>query len=70
MKLRNIFNSIAVVATCASLIGCKTSTSVKQIDQSTPQIVSVKKIWDQGGHNAFTDLIRFNNQWFCTFRES
>ena len=35
-----------------------------------PQIVSVKKIWDQGGHNAFTDLIRFQGRWFCSFREA
>ncbi len=35
-----------------------------------PAIVSVTKIWDDGKHNAFTDLLRFNNQWYCTFRES
>ena len=34
-----------------------------------PQIVSVKKIWDQAPHNAFTDLVRFGEQWFCVFRE-
>ena len=34
-----------------------------------PRIVSVEKIWDQGLHNAFTDLIRFRDRWFCTFRE-
>ena len=34
-----------------------------------PRIVSVEKIWDQGLHNAFTDLIRFRERWFCTFRE-
>lgn len=34
------------------------------------QIVSIKKIWDQGNHNAFTDIIRFNNRWYCTFREA
>jgi hypothetical protein len=28
-----------------------------------------RKIWDQGKHNAFTDLARFKNQWFCVFRE-
>ncbi|MBS1791930.1 MAG: exo-alpha-sialidase [Acidobacteria bacterium] len=33
------------------------------------KLLSVKKIWDQGDHNAFTDLIRFNNRWFCIFRE-
>jgi len=33
------------------------------------KLLSVKKIWDQGNHNAFTDLIRFGNRWFCIFRE-
>src|SRR5262245_2341955 len=28
-----------------------------------------RKIWDQGKHNAFTDLIRFQNRWYCVFRE-
>jgi len=37
---------------------------------SEPEIVSVQKIWDAGGHNAFTDLIRFNKQWWCTIREA
>src|SRR5688572_9272941 len=32
-------------------------------------IVEVKKIWDSAPHNAFTDLARFNDQWFCVFRE-
>ncbi len=35
-----------------------------------PTLLSVEKIWDQGGHNAFTDLTRFKNRWFCTFREA
>ena len=34
------------------------------------KLLSAKKIWDGGGHNAFTDLTRFNDQWFCTFREA
>lgn len=38
--------------------------------ERTPELVSCKKIWDAGGHNAFTDLIYFDDQWFCTFRES
>ncbi len=35
-----------------------------------PQLVSVKRIWDAAPHNAFTDLIRFHDKWFCTFREA
>lgn len=31
---------------------------------------AVQKIWDQGQHNAFTDLIRFQDRWWCTFREA
>jgi hypothetical protein len=37
---------------------------------ATLQLVSLQKIWDRGPHNAFTDLIRYRNQWFCVFRES
>jgi hypothetical protein len=33
------------------------------------QLLEVRKIWDEAPHNAFTDLIRFNDQWFCVFRE-
>jgi hypothetical protein len=29
----------------------------------------VHMIWDHAPHNAFTDLVRFKGQWFCTFRE-
>ena len=32
--------------------------------------IEVHKIWNQGTHNAFTDLIRFDGRWFCVFRES
>src|SRR5262245_16162609 len=35
-----------------------------------PEIVSVTKIWDQGKHNAFTDLIRWHDKWYCTLREA
>jgi hypothetical protein len=35
-----------------------------------PEIVSVKRIWDAGPHNAFADLIRFQDRWYCSFRES
>src|SRR5262249_31352620 len=35
-----------------------------------PELVSVAKIWDQGKHNAFTDLIRWKDKWHCVFREA
>jgi hypothetical protein len=33
------------------------------------ELVEVRKIWDKASHNAFTDLIRFKNRWYCVFRE-
>lgn len=35
-----------------------------------PELISVAKIWDQAPHGAFTDLIRWRDRWYCTFRES
>lgn len=32
-------------------------------------VVDTQRIWDQAPHNAFTDLIRFRDSWFCVFRE-
>ncbi len=37
---------------------------------ANPEVASVAKIWDQGKHNAFTDLIRWQDKWYCTFREA
>lgn len=34
-----------------------------------PRIEFVIPIWDSAPHNAFTDLCRFKNYWYCVFRE-
>ena len=33
------------------------------------KLIEVRKIWDKAPHNAFTDLVRFQDRWFCVFRE-
>ncbi|WP_395742008.1 exo-alpha-sialidase [Prosthecobacter sp.] len=35
----------------------------------TAELVSVEKIWDKAPHNGFTDLTRFQNLFYCCFRE-
>lgn len=35
----------------------------------TVEVLEVKKIWDQAPHNAFTDLVRWNDTFYCAFRE-
>ncbi|HWL07168.1 MAG TPA: sialidase family protein [Planctomicrobium sp.] len=34
------------------------------------EIIEVRKVWDQAKHNAFTDLIRHQDRWYCVFREA
>ncbi len=31
--------------------------------------IEVQKIWDKAPHNAFTDLLMYKNNFYCTFRE-
>ena len=33
------------------------------------EVVEVKKIWDKSPHNAFTDLVRCQDTFYCAFRE-
>jgi len=33
------------------------------------ELLDVRKIWDQAPHNAFTDLVRWNDCFYCAFRE-
>jgi hypothetical protein len=44
------------------------AVSIARADDAA-SIVDVRKIWDAAPHNAFTDLVRFGNEWFCVFRE-
>jgi hypothetical protein len=35
----------------------------------TAEVVEVKKIWDRASHSAFTDLVCWNDRFYCVFRE-
>ena len=35
-----------------------------------PRLISAVRIWERAPHNAFTDLIRYRDRWWCTFREA
>lgn len=51
------------VALSLILLACRPAVAAE------PEVISVAKIWDAGKHNAFTDLIRWHDRWYCTFRE-
>ncbi len=49
------------------------ASAVAQAADSTSRggrLIDVQRIWNESKHNAFTDLIRFQDQWFCVFREA
>jgi hypothetical protein len=58
-RYRILATALCVITLVASISGA-----------APPDLVSVVKIWDQGKHNAFTDLIRWHDTWYCTFREA
>ncbi|QDU95589.1 sialidase family protein [Lignipirellula cremea] len=45
------------------------SRSLRAAEPGAVTLVEVKRIWDKAPHNAFTDLIRFQDRWYCVFRE-
>lgn len=62
--------SILGLVSCLCLfIAAGRSTAADAPVKAQAELVGVRKIWDRAPHNAFTDLIRFKNEWFCVFRE-
>jgi hypothetical protein len=65
--MKNRFNLI-----CGLFLGMffvPVTASNAQETKEIFRILEVKRIWDQSPHNAFTDLIRHDRQWYCAFRE-
>ncbi len=63
-------NFLGVVSLLTLLLFSLQNTVANSRIREEEEIESVKKIWSGPRHDAFTDLIRFKNKWFCTFRES
>jgi hypothetical protein len=46
------------------------SASLLHAQAPTAELVSVEKIWDKAPHNGATDITRFQNLFYCCFREA
>jgi hypothetical protein len=68
----------ALIVTTGLLSGC---SNLQQVTNDTTSPATVKteakddtpvvtKIWDSAPHSAFTSLVRFNNAFYCCFREA
>lgn len=49
------------------------ATATLAEDQTTaakkPVLIESRRIWNKAKHNAFTDLLRHKDRWYCVFRE-
>ena len=61
-------NLVSMGTVCVALLVSGMTLNAEERGRSL-KIIEVKRIWDKAPHNAFTDLVRFNDQWFCAFRE-
>ncbi len=59
MRTRPVF--VTLITVQAAIASAATPLKVELLD--------VKRIWDAAPHNAFTDLVRWNDQFYCAFRE-
>lgn len=58
------------IAALVALLAFGLSSKLNAQQRGVPELVTVKRIWDAGEHNAFTDLIRWHDRFWCTFREA
>ncbi len=71
---QNFPRSVLSVAIALVAMGCVGSLQLSAADNENPTaehpvLIESKRIWDKAPHNAFTDLLRFHDRWYCVFRE-
>lgn len=62
-----IFSMIALFTQCKN--ASKPELENAEIERADIESIPARLIWDQAPHNAFTDLVYFQDQFYCTFRE-
>lgn len=62
-------SAVAALARWTAALLLAAVLAVPAARASDLQLVEVRKIWDQAPHNAFTDLVRVGDRWYCVFRE-
>jgi len=60
---KNIEIYLMMILLCGMVLSCCNSTDSCKND------IIITKIWDNSPHNAFTDLIKFNGTYYCSYSE-
>ena len=66
-RLGLVIAALGLSVVAMQLEACKARTDEGRPDGKFHY--SVEKIWDKGTHAAFTSLVKFEDQYYCTFRE-
>ena len=64
MRFRVFIAAFIIAGTIVS-----TASATDDEKSAMLELISVNRIWDAAPHNAFTDLTKFKDRWYCTFRE-
>ncbi len=60
---------IVALAALGLIVNAALAAQEEAEPAAAAELVSVDKIWHEAPHNAFTDLVRFKERWYCVFRE-
>lgn len=69
LQLRVASAVSAMALALFALAGLNKLSAAETTPGPKARLIKVQRIWDQSPHNAFTDLVRFHDRWFCVFRE-
>ena len=53
----------------AAIMHVSAGIATAAVQPIVAELVEVQKIWDHAPHNAFTDLVRWKDRFYCAFRE-
>jgi hypothetical protein len=67
MRLLNMNTTLPNLLCAAWLVAAATLRAAP--NPPGAELMELRKIWDAAPHNAFTDLVRWRDRWWCVFRE-
>ncbi|MCA9262494.1 MAG: hypothetical protein KDA60_01550 [Planctomycetales bacterium] len=64
-----IMRNVAVLVACLLMMGQHACAQTETAPTPRAELIEVQKIWNAAPHCAFTDLVRWQDKFYCAFRE-
>lgn len=61
-------NTVSRVSLILILLAATQSAAIHAVELPSVAVTNVRRVFHNGEHNAFTDLVRFNDRFYLTFR--